>query len=197
MTNSKKLYGRTSQDITLANAIANCLKHLQEKEAIALLYSPIACQFAKLQDGELKNDKGDKIDLTPIFEARIFNETCELRWLNTIDGLGRAALISEVDISTCLSDSCDLAYLETLAQQYVLWGEGMTRPQELTEGWSRLAAARIGAMDVPIANVATNQQRVILKAREYLQEVDDFGNVAVVEEHLRKLIMIEGGKQDG
>ncbi len=197
MINSKKLYGRTSENVTLEAAIANCLEHLKEKEAIALLYSPIACQFAKLQNGELKNAQDTKIDLKAIFEARIFNETWELRWLNMPDNMGHAVLISEVNISKCLSHSCNLDYLEILPQQYVLWGEGMARPEEMVEGWSRLAAARIGAMNVPIANVTTNQQRVILKAREYLKEVDDYGNVAVVEERLRKLIMIEGGMQDG
>jgi CRISPR-associated protein (TIGR03984 family) len=190
MTNSKKLYGRTSQNITLANAIADCLEHLQEKEAIALLYSPATCQFAKLHNAGLKGAKGDTIDLDPIFEARIFNETWELRWLNIADGLGSAVLISESDISKCLGEPCDLDYLETLPQQYILWGEGMARPQALAEGWSRLAAARIGAMDVPFAGVTQHTERLLLQVREYLKEVDDYGNVAVVEERLMKLTQL-------
>jgi hypothetical protein len=42
-------------------------------------------------------------------------------------------------------------------------------------------------MDIPIAGINDNKQRVILKATEYLQEVDVYGNVAVVEERLTEL----------
>ncbi|ELS31692.1 MULTISPECIES: type III-D CRISPR-associated protein Csx19 [Pseudanabaena] len=183
MSNLKTLNGRKSQDISLQDAIAACQAHFNNS-AIALLYSPTACQFAKLEGGSLRDFVGKEIETAPIFEARIFNETSELRWLNLSSGIGSAVLISQDNISAIFKDECNLKYFESLPQQYVLWGEGMASSPKSSEGWSRLGAARIGAMDVPIADITTNEQRVILKVIEYLREVDDHGNVAVVEERL-------------
>ena len=186
MSNLKTLNGRKSQDISLQDAIAACQSHF-DNSAIALLYSPTACQFAKLKGGSLQNAIGEDIKTAQIFEARIFNKTSELRWLNISSGKGYAVLISQDDISGVFKDECNLEYFEYLPQQYVLWGEGMSNPSKEPNGWSRLGAARIGGMDVPIADIATNEQRVILEVIEYLKEVDDHGNVAVVEERLVKL----------
>ena len=183
MSNFKTLNGRKSQDISLQDAIAACQAHFLDS-AIALLYSPTACQFAKLKGGSLQNAFGEDIKTAQIFEARIFNKTSELRWLNISSGKGYAVLISQDNISEILKDECNLEYFESLPQQYVLWGEGMSSSAEISNEWSRLGAARIGAMDVPIADITTNEQRVILKVIEYLREVDDHGNVAVVEERL-------------
>lgn len=183
MSNLNTLNGRKSQDISLQDAIAACQDHFQDS-AIALLYSPTACQFAKLAGSSLQGATGEDIKTDQIFEARIFNATSELRWLNISSGKGDAVLISQDDISGIFKDECNLKYFESLSQQYVLWGEGMSSSPQSSEGWSRLGAARIGAMDVPIADISTNEQRAILKVIEYLQEVDDHGNVAVVEERL-------------
>jgi CRISPR-associated protein (TIGR03984 family) len=191
MSNPQILHGRRSKEnISLKDAIAKCKEHFNassDKTAIALLYSPSACKFAKLVNGILMSSVGEAINLAPVFEARIFNETSELRWLNVLNRSGKAVLISDLDISGIFDNSCNLDYFETLSQQYILWGQGMTSQKNLAEGWSRLGAARIGAMDVPIADITHNQQRVILKVCEYLREVDDHGNVAVVEERLVKL----------
>jgi len=194
MSNTKTLHGlRSEKHISLEDAIAKCKEHLHNN-AIALLYSPTACQLARLVEGKLTGADGEKIILKPVFEARIFNQTSELRWLNVLNGNGHAVLISESDISGIFDTACDLPYFETLPQQYILWGQGMTTKDEkkISDGWSRLGAARIGAMDIPIAGINDNKQRVILKAIEYLQEIDandvnSHGNVAVVEERLVKL----------
>jgi CRISPR-associated protein (TIGR03984 family) len=55
-------------------------------------------------------------------------------------------------------------------------------------GWSRLSEARIGKLDVPLANVPQNG-RVQLSAIEYLAQTegDENGNVSVVEERLIRL----------
>ena len=189
MSNLKTLNGRKSQDISLQDAIAACQAHFLDS-AIALLYSPTACQFAKLVGGNLTNSVGKVINQpdqrSPVFEARIFNKTSELRWLNVLNGYGHAVLISESNISEIFDNKCNLTYFETLQQQYILWGQGIELKDQpkIADGWSRLGAARIGAMDIPLANVNSNKQRVKLKAIEYFQEVDKHGNVAVVEERL-------------
>lgn len=185
------LHGRTSLDITLPNALQECAEVF--KNGIALLYSPTHCQFGKLKDGTLQNSQETAIELdyasSFIFEARIFNKDCELRWLNELNGKGQAVLISEQDISSYLQDSVpDLTTdLDSIPQTYLLWGEGVKTKVDLSSGWSRLASARIGALDVPVERPIPHGKRVYLKTCEYLAEVDESGNVAVVEERLMEL----------
>lgn len=93
-------------NITLSEAINQCLNQLED--AIALLYSPNSCQVLKLEkDGNLSNSKGEIINTNYqdnyIFEARIFNQNYELRWLNEDEGKGTAVIISENDFDNCLA----------------------------------------------------------------------------------------------
>ncbi|NMF84116.1 CRISPR-associated protein Csx19 [Nodosilinea sp. P-1105] len=177
---------RADGPMSLIDAIAACQKALEG--AIALLYSPQSCTLARLApDGTLR-DAGDRVlDLTDVFEARLFNAVCELRWLNRLAGVGDAALIAETaqqslnGFAATKPQAC-----ECLPQQYLLWGE-RARSQPSAESWQRLADARIGKLDIPLAQGFAQDQRVYLKTREYLDAVDDYGNVAVIEERLVKL----------
>ncbi|MBF2087002.1 CRISPR-associated protein Csx19 [Thermoleptolyngbya sp. C42_A2020_037] len=192
-----KLYRQSDQDISLKDAL-NKVKELMPG-AIALLYSPQACRFGKLEsDGQVTiccNSKQDwqeqHLDLSPeskakVFEARVFNEQAELRWLSIPGRKGKAVLIAETDLGNGFADHREpLTYLETLDQTYVLWGKRLA--QRTPEQWSILSAARIGSMSVPISAGTSSQDTVILHSREYLGEVDKYGNVAVQEERLVKL----------
>lgn len=180
------LYGRTSnQHITLHEALRSCITPLnQGSHAVALLYSPNQCQFAKLQNTTLTGSHGQEIDLQFVFEARVFNEQCEMRWLNIIDGQGTAVMISDQTLGSCLDEELpELSAIATLEQKYLIWGE--KTDTSIRNGWTRLATARIGALDVPI--VLSTGKRVQLTAIEYLTEDEEYGNVAVVEERLIKL----------
>jgi CRISPR-associated protein (TIGR03984 family) len=77
--------------------------------------------------------------------------------------------------------------VETVEQTYLLWGEGLSGSP--ATGWSYLAAARVGRLAVPVAQLA-QRQRVQLKAREYLVTADEHGNVAVADERLLGLEVI-------
>ncbi len=178
------LYGRCSQDITLQEALNKCASALSD--GVAILYSPSSCQFAKMQtDGTLRDFQDTIIDFKDVFEVRIFNKNCELRWLNERNGKGRSVLISESSISTYLSNFIeDLKALDVIRQQYILWGKGVSNTS--TSGWGKLVEARIGTLYVPVTGLTPNK-RVYLKAVEYIKEVDDNGNVAVVEERLTGL----------
>lgn len=181
------LYGRcTKNNITLQSALEKCISALSE--GVALIYSPTCCQFAKVeQDGDLKNANNQSLSLDKIFELRAFNQNFELRWLNELNAEGKAVLISEQNISSYLDeDICPVVALETIHQQYILWGKGIKAVS--TSGWSKLTVARIGCIDVPVRGLTTDK-RVYLKAVEYLQEFDDNGNVSVVEERLIKLVV--------
>ncbi|MBD2313188.1 TIGR03984 family CRISPR-associated protein [Desertifilum sp. FACHB-1129] len=187
ITKETKLYSYHAKEMRLNNAIADCQEQL--KEAIGLLYSPQSCQLARLIDGTLHDSYNRAIHLpnhADIFEARIFNESCELRWLNRISGTGDAVLISEEkqtikDFSAPEPISC-----ESLKQKYLLWG-AKAKNSANSNDWQRLAEARIGKLDIPLNEELKEGQRVYLKTYEYLKSIDEYGNFAVIEERLAKL----------
>ena len=176
---------RTEKSTPLIEVLKSCELHL--KDGIGLVYSPNSCEFVRVEGEQLKNYTGKEIDYGTIFEARVFNETAELRWLNQNEGQGIGVLLSEENLTTPLPKQIDvLDELETNENQYLLWGKGINPRGEENGAWGTLVAARIGGLVVPLANVQQDS-RVALKAREYLKSVDDFGNVGVVEERLLKL----------
>ncbi len=188
------LYGRTSKEnISLEDALKQCAIFLEE--SVALVYAPSFCTFAKFENGGLS--LVDDRSLNTVFEARVFNQNVELRWLNISNGLGRAVLISDIELTSVFNDDVDVSLtqiLDTIPQQYLLWGKGVVRSPSSLQGWSRLAAARIGALDVPIAGIQPKQQ-VKLIAKEYIGlcegNAGEYGNVAVLEERLIDLVEVE------
>lgn len=187
-----KLYNYKMSNVTLSDAIKQCNNYLEN--AIAFLYSPKNCLFAKLdKDGNLINSQNDKVDLNYhehyIFESRIFNEFCELRWLNNRDGEGDAVLITQIEV-TELSDYLiklneNKPIIDTIHQQYLLWGENANNSP--SDGCLRLSTARIGKVEIPFNDTLKDHHRVYLNTVEYLAEIDDYGNVAVIEERLVNL----------
>lgn len=182
------LYGRASKEnISLEAALNQCAVLL--KDSVALVYAPSFCKFAKFENGGLS--LVDDSSLSTVFEARVFNQNVELRWLNLSNGLGRAVLISDLELKSVFNDEVDVSLtqiLDTIPQQYLLWGKGMVRSSSLPQGWSRLATARIRALDVPITGIQPKQQ-VKLIAREYIgfcegEAGEKYGNVSVLEERL-------------
>lgn len=201
MENTKILYSRTSENITLKGTIDEC--HTKLEGAIGIIYSPQSCQLVKLDsEGNLwgynryhRQEKYEKIELdypkSSIFEAIIFNEDYELRWLNENEGKGKAVIISEENLDNCLDKKLDdLSIMDTFKQQYLLWGE-KAKTELAQQGWQKLSSARIGSLNVPINQEIFDNQRVYLHTVEYLKSVDEYGNVAVIEERLR-LINLEG-----
>lgn len=188
----KQLYGRANNEMTLKDALTASLPVLSAKKTVALLYTPQHCKLAVLQNGVLRQSDGMAVDLTEVFEARVFNEDAELRWLNEQDGTGRAVLLSDSALTvSALDKDASLWVLDKqLEQTYLLWGEGVEHAKAgLPAEWSRLTTARIGKLDVPLANVGKSGL-VQLLAKEYLAVCDPHGNVAVVEERLLKLEVV-------
>ena len=197
------LYGRARNDVDLLTAIEQCGDLLLQAPSIALLYAPDWCGFAQVEqkNGSVVMDPSPgaakRFDQAMIFEARVFGEQAELRWLKQWPKQGRAVLIAEHDISKCLADDAG-SFKDTdhFDHSYLLWGEGTTNFHELPTNWSRLAMARIGTLDVPypmnsgLSSVTQQNERVYLVAREYLAVSDDDqqGNVSVVDERLLKLV---------
>ena len=162
---------------TLLGQIAERLDH-----AFALLYTPRCCPLARFANGTLVDDGDHAIATGQIFEARIFAEAAEVRWLR--DGsTGRGVALAETSI-VAWGTPVPIECVATLRQRYLLWGE----QANLTagDGWSVLSERRIGALPVPLSGLKTGG-RVQLVAREYLAE-RDHGNVVVIEERLLGLV---------
>src|SRR5262249_37772176 len=150
--------------------------------------------FALLAPEGLRGSDGRAVDLSAMFEARVFGAKAELRWLNDPSGEGkhRAVILAEEDLVGTLGDPWGdperIVVIEALPQTYLLWGEG-TEPRKkgkgrpLATGWSELGTARIGGLAVPVPGVHAAGQRVLLRTVEYLAEADH-GNVVVQDERL-------------
>jgi CRISPR-associated protein (TIGR03984 family) len=176
------LYGRSAPSIQLAKALSSCSAHFSDV-AIGLFYSPSACRIGKVCVGVVTDETDVVLDLTQVFEARIFNAQGELRWLNRSGGQGQAVLLAEQPIEQYLTEPIEpIQAIEVIDSQYLLWGEG-TGSKPIAEHWSYLSAARIGKVAVPIDGV-NRKDRVKLLFCEYLGEWDDQGNIVVLEERL-------------
>lgn len=202
----KELFSYTKENVELPVALKNCGAALQAGPAIALLYAPNWCRFGVFDGKDTLLGYDDKpINLDPVYEARIFNINAELRWLNEAGGYGKAVVISETKLDVPdFGEPSITETLDPLPQTYLLWGEGVD--VALATGWGLLTTARIGQMDVPSGDVAAkvrsakqkDKVRVLLHVREYPAVVDDYGNVAVVDERLCKLetVVIEPAAND-
>jgi CRISPR-associated protein (TIGR03984 family) len=179
------LYGSRQTEITLMDAIAACQTCFSE--AVGLFYSPEWCLLGNVCGTQIKGSDGADLSLSRVFEARLFNVDYELRWLNQRSNQGTAVLLSEHEDTSFLQQPLDgLPAIATHEQTYLLWGEGYRA--DLPAGWSRLATARLGKLDLPISGVNQSQQRVKLIAKEYFHCLDDlYGNVIVAEERLMSL----------
>ncbi|GIW92466.1 MAG: hypothetical protein KatS3mg110_0507 [Pirellulaceae bacterium] len=159
---------------------------------IALLYTPQNCQLAVLEENQLKDAKGRLVPLTAVFEARVFCDVAELRWLHDPNGgASHAAVILCEKPPPLTSDWTALPVpevIDTIPQTYLLWGEGTGRHP--APGWSELATARIGAMPVPVGGVEANA-RVVLHSKEYVVEAEH-GNAVVYDERLLRLEKVHG-----
>lgn len=176
-----RLYSYKYKDKSLLEALS-VFKGLGE--AKGLLYTPQICCFVKITpNGKAFDDKGELSNnfLNSVFEARIFNKDVEMRWLHQQNLLGRLVLISEKLIDSEKDNLLDppIELAGEILQNYLLWG----KVKETKNGWTYLVTSRIGKIAVPSPKTLKQEKRLILKAKEYLQE-KDYGNVVVIEERL-------------
>jgi CRISPR-associated protein (TIGR03984 family) len=147
------------------------------KQTFAVLYAPSKCHLAILQGQEF-HDANGKIDTASVFEARVFNEKAEMRWLNIASGIGKAVVLS-TDDNQFFDSKKDENYVDIINQDYLLWGRSTGKP---VGDWTQFAEARIGPFLVPLKSVGKDAYAK-LTAIEYLGEYED-GNMAVAEERL-------------
>jgi len=191
------LYAHYWTGVDLADALAAYGALGLSPRAIALLYSRWQCRFATCDTkGRLSDEKANILKTNDCFEARVFTEIAEMRWLkNPVDpeNRGSAAILSERKLTGFPDDDIEEiplyqdGYDGRIDQTYLLWGEGVpisTLNDGMNAEWGCLVAARIGRLPVPIP--CGDGDHIHLKVREYLGRLgsDLHGNVGVVEERL-------------
>ncbi|MGV9566020.1 type III-D CRISPR-associated protein Csx19 [Streptomyces sp. NPDC003480] len=173
------LHARAHDGITLTDALARA----GFNQAVALLSSPHEHVVAQVSAGACRTCNPDPYPLQAVFEARVFDQDRELRWLCDSGTRGRAVLLSEdADLlpATFAADVPPLAAEETLETHYLLWGR--PQPQHHAD-WTTLHTPRIGTLHVPVPTPEPDR-RLRLVAREYISVEPDHGNAYVSEERL-------------
>ena len=156
-----------NQKNSLKTSVENFAENHYREKTFALLYASNKC-FLGLVDkaGNIDvKDNADKFDLEKVFEARVFNENTELRWLK---GFGEK-IISDDDFSDCTK----------LDHFYLIWGKKNDSPKD---NWTQFATPRIGTFYVP---KSINTEYAQFTAVEYLRTEDENGNVFVTDERLK------------
>lgn len=185
---------RRAERLGLAEALKRCSLLLDG--ATAIVYTPRACRFAVLRAGqgeypELRapdaSGSETPLSLDDVFEARVFNEEAELRWLHEAGARGTAVLLSErqaADLSGFLNeDGVSVIAIDRIEQAYLLWGKARGAGAG-PSGWSRLYEARVGSFWVPLDLAPDERGRLV--TFEYIAAFDH-GNAAVAEERLVRL----------
>jgi len=166
------------------------------EETVGLFYTPNQCQFGRWKGGEITDAQDKIIALKDIFEARLFHETAEMRWLRepNTDELGTAVYLFDTQPSF-KGEGWQKEILSELTKgenQYLLWGEYWNTQQELAAGWSCLATARIGELFIPEPNLQKRNQRVVLKTLEYFGlPYDAEGNLTLHGEQGNQVVVEE------
>lgn len=186
------LYTSKADGKSLSEAIEEFTEKVcqSSSENFGIFYSPSECFLAQMNnenDFEYidKKAKSTTVNLNKVFEARIFNENAELRWLNETNGYGSAVVLCDNEFLFFGENSKAEVCIGKNEQNYLLWGK---RIGDSLRGWTKFATARIGVFYVPVT--LTKKEYAIFEAVEYFGEFED-GNVAVIDERLTGISEVE------
>lgn len=180
------LHAAAHPRVSLAAALATAVQASSLAGSTALLTSPTHYHVALLgSDGACRTPAGP-VDLTPVFEARVFTPNAELRWREEESGgLGRVVLLTENPalLPSAFPEKEGLALhaADTLDVAYLLWGEAT----DTRGGWTTLVGASV-RLTVPVP-ASERVQRVQLKAVQYIAAEPEHGNAHVADERLVRL----------
>ncbi|MCP2337971.1 type III-D CRISPR-associated protein Csx19 [Actinomadura rupiterrae] len=150
---------------------AEAMRHAPD--GIALLTTPWRYEVATAAEARRAAPEG-------VFEARVFDERTELRWLGGPDDPGRTVVLTEdpAALPAAFPDAGRLEAVGTETGGYLLWG----RVVEASDGWTTLTTERIGTLRIP--GEFGRGDRVALTTREYIAREPDHGNAYIAEERL-------------
>lgn len=161
------LHVASRDDLTFAEAMEDA------PDGVALLTTPWRYEVVTAAEARLSMPEG-------VFEARVFDESTELRWLNDMDGRGRAVLLTEdpAVLPEAFTTREQVEVIGTENGGYLLWGKAV----ETADGWTTLTTERIGSLRVPTG--IERGEHASLVTREYIARDPDHGNAYIAEERL-------------
>ncbi|TMR00137.1 TIGR03984 family CRISPR-associated protein [Actinomadura soli] len=141
-------------------------------DGFALLTTPWRYEIVTTADARRSTPEG-------VFEARVFNEHTELRWLNDADS-GRTVLLTEdpTVLPAAFAKPDPLEATGTIKGGYLLWGKAV----QASDGWTTLTTERIGSLRVP--GEFGGGCHVALATCEYIARDPAHGNAYIAEERL-------------
>lgn len=199
------LFTFSKAGLTLADALAATGPQMGGAP-VGLFYTPASCGFATWDGKAFLGPDGRTLDLGGVFEARVFDDKGELRWLMDPESTGRtgqAAFLTEHTSLVSGWDDGKVPNAYRLDNEYLLWGEAWDPgTAKLQSGWSCLASRRINTLPVPVAGLKAHD-RVRLCTAEYLGPAPGdagtvHGNTVVIEERLLGLqpVKAQSAKED-
>jgi CRISPR-associated protein (TIGR03984 family) len=151
--------------------------------ATALLTAPSSYRVALVDPAGNCTTSEGPADLTPVYEARVFTASAELRWLGEAGGPGRAVVLTEdpalLPNDFPETDGLTLDAVDTLDVHHLLWGEATSQDSD----WTTLSSARTGTLTVPVQTSG----RARLTSLQYVAVEPDHGNAYIAEERLIQL----------
>ncbi|WP_158558258.1 type III-D CRISPR-associated protein Csx19 [Spongiactinospora gelatinilytica] len=167
------LHAAAVHGITLSSAIAAA----GLAGGCALLTAPSAYHVTRVTTRGCTTPDGP-VDLSTVYEARIFTEDLELRWMEP----GHAVVLTEDagrlpgSFGEPIEPLCCRSVIDA---RYLVWGVVHRPGLE----WAELRSSRVGVRTIPRSGVRP-QERVRLAAREYVVTEPQHGNAYVAEERL-------------
>ncbi|MEV5575466.1 CRISPR-associated protein Csx19 [Spirillospora sp. NPDC052269] len=142
-------------------------------DGFALLTTPWRYEIMSTAEARRSTPEG-------VFEARVFDEHTELRWLDNADDIGRTVMLSEdaAALPAAFATLDPVKATGTVTGGYLLWGKAV----QASDGWTTLTTERIGSLRVP--GEFSRGGHVALVTREYIARDPNHGNAYVAEERL-------------
>ncbi|MEU5995862.1 CRISPR-associated protein Csx19 [Spirillospora sp. NPDC047418] len=164
------LHVATRDGLTFAEAMESA------PDGFALLTTPWRYEIVRTVDARRSMPEG-------VFEARVFNEHTELRWLDDADS-GRTVVLTEdpAAIPAAFAKHEPVEAVDTLPGGYLLWGKAVRTSGTASGGWTTLTTERIGSLRVP--GEFRGGSHVTLATREYIARDSVHGNAYIAEERL-------------
>ncbi|MEM8716737.1 MAG: CRISPR-associated protein Csx19, partial [Cyanobacteria bacterium P01_G01_bin.4] len=154
------------ETISLSEAIKKISGCDVFQDAIGLFYSSQACAVGRLsQDSSIQilsrsrnGWKQSLLEIETIFEARIFSEQAELRWLKNGGDSGDCLYISTIADSLPIEVATQTSFQKCLSQQYLIWGKADdVLTEALAEDWTVVSTSQIGTLAIPFPSPEAKQ----------------------------------------
>ncbi|MFA7413308.1 MAG: CRISPR-associated protein Csx19 [Rhizobium sp.] len=167
MTSTLRI-SKSISDLGLADAVKSIFG---ESETTALLYGSGTICIGVSCGAEFVSDR-TTVDLSDIYQADVFVGPMTLNWRRTAGQSGTAVLLShgETPAQEAVSgwnaaDSVDHAFC--IDQQHLIWG----KPDVRDGRWTRLSAARIGGLHVPLS--VPSEHKAIVRSKAWFRPLPE------------------------